>query len=240
MSRVVKIYVDEREKQSRVPKYLMEKGVTVIFKQLPVGDYIPAEGIIIERKRLNDLIHSVFQGRFFDQVRRLVKSGMKPVLLIEGDYANLYRVTDRHKAIEAAVITAAVINDLPVIYSRNARHTAEIIQYIAEKNWGARGKTQAFPTYRKKSKPKEADLSEWQLYILASFPGIGPTLAERLLRKFGSLKEVINASPAELSRVEGMSEEKALTIHKISTYPCNTHKKSENLEKFLKGKSETG
>lgn len=234
---MVKIYVDEREKPSRVPKYLKEMGATVVFKQLEIGDYIPAEGVIIERKRVDDLIHSVFQGRFFDQLRRLTNSGNKIILLIEGDLLHLDRYTDRHKAIEAALITAAIYNDIPIITTRNARHTAETIKYIAEKMQSGRKQAPKLPTYRKQQKPKDLDPGSWQLYILASFPKIGPTLADRLLKKFGSLKAVINAQPSELARVEGVSEDKAALIKRIAEYNyAGINEKESGLERFMQKK----
>ncbi len=234
---MVKVYVDERERNSDVPKYLMGMGVTVIFKQLPIGDYIPAEGYVIERKRVDDLAKSVFEGRFFDQIRRLRSCGSKAFLIIEGNLNYLSKITDKYKAVEAALITAIIFNELPVIYTNNTRHTAMVIKYIAEKLQESRERTPVLPTYRKQPKPKELNFKDWQLYILSSFPGIGPKLADKLLRKFGSLKAVLEASPLELSRVEGMSEEKAWIIHKIVTTNYVTDKDvSKGLERFLKSK----
>lgn len=236
VSNLVKVYVDLREKASHVPKYLTEMGVSVIYKQLEVGDYMVTEDTVIERKRVDDLAHSVFEGRFFDQVRRLKASGLRTFILVEGDLMYLRRITNKYKAVEAALVTAVIYNNIPVIYTRNAKHTAETIKLIAEKLQTTRKPSAAalFPTYRKQQKPKEQDLSEWQLYVLASFPGIGPTLADRLLRKFGSLRAVLEASPVELSRVEGVSEEKAQLIKRILDYPYS--KKHEEagggLERF--------
>ncbi len=214
---MVKIYVDVREKQSAVPKYLSEMGVTVIYRALDVGDYMVSSDTVVERKRIDDLAHSVFEGRFFDQVRRLKQSGLKTYMLVEGDLRYLRRVTSRYRSVEAALLTAVLYNDICVIYSRNSRHTAELIKLMAEKlqTRGMKHQQPALPTYRKYQKPKDRELSSWQLYILSSFPGIGPTLAERLLRKFGSLKAVLDASPSELSRVDGVTEEKAHLIRSI-------------------------
>ncbi|MCD6428730.1 MAG: hypothetical protein J7L12_03845 [Desulfurococcales archaeon] len=213
---MVKVYADEREKASKVPKYLSAMGVTVIYKQLPVGDYIPAEGIVIERKRVDDLARSVFDGRFFDQLRRLKESSDKVVLVIEGNLNYLRaRYASRYRAIEAAIITASIVNSLPILHTQDTKHTAEVIKYIAEKFQESKQRVPTPSMYKKVVKPKTTDLRKWQLFILSSFPGIGPILAERLLIKFGSLKNVLNSSPSELSRVEGMTEEKAWLIVKI-------------------------
>ncbi|MFN3268808.1 MAG: ERCC4 domain-containing protein, partial [Zestosphaera sp.] len=67
----MRVHVDEREKSSEVPYYLSSMGVSVIFKVLDVGDYVINDLIVLERKRLDDLIKSVYEGRFFDQLKRL-------------------------------------------------------------------------------------------------------------------------------------------------------------------------
>ncbi len=239
VSAMVKVYVDERERNSKVPKYLISMGVSVVFKQLDVGDYIPAEGYVIERKRVDDLAHSVFEGRFFHQIKRLKESGLSPILLIEGNLSILEKITSKPKAVEAALITAAIYNNIPIIYTRNARHSAEVIKYIAEKLQSHEVRHVVQVSYRKYSKPKDQlDFRAWQVYILSSFPGIGPKTAEKLLNKFGSLRNVLNASPSELARVEGMSEDKAWLINKILNYESREVRESKGLTKFMRGQEE--
>ncbi|OYT48898.1 MAG: multidrug MFS transporter [Desulfurococcales archaeon ex4484_42] len=231
---MVKVYVDERERASKVPKYLASMGVTVIYKQLEIGDYIPGEGYVIERKRVDDLAKSTFEGRLFDQIKRLKSSDKHVILLVEGNINYLRRITSKYKAVEAALITAIVLYEIPTLYTINAQHSAEVIKYIAEKLQKDRDRSPSLPTYRKVSKPKGIDFREWQLYILSSFPGIGPKIAEKLLIKFGSLMDVFKASPAELSRVEGISEEKAWLIHKILTTKYSVKSSTTDLSKYLK------
>lgn len=48
---------------------------------------------------------------------------------------------------------------------------------------------------------------------LDSVPGVGPQLRERLLRRFGSVRNVREASVAELQSVDGVGEATAETIH---------------------------
>lgn len=232
---MVKIYVDEREKASGIPEILKELGAAVIFKQLDVGDYIPAEGIIIERKRVDDLVNSIYEGRFFDQVKRLSASGSKAILLIEGDILKLRQTTENFKAIEAALVTAVLSFGLSVFYVDGSKHAAELIKYIAEKyqqQRSSKGTYVNLPTYKKERKPKTTDLRAWQVYILSSFPKIGPKLALRLLQKFGSLKSVLNAQITELARVEGMNEDKAKLIKSIVEWG-EQRKPQEGLSKFI-------
>ena len=81
----LRIIVDEREKKSGIPKLLSSIGVKTEIKTLPIGDYIVAPETIVERKSIQDLISSVFDGRLFDQCDRLKNNFEFPIILVEGN-----------------------------------------------------------------------------------------------------------------------------------------------------------
>lgn len=233
----MRVYVDEREKSSEIPHYLLSMGVSVIFKVLDVGDYIINDLVVLERKRLDDLIRSVYEGRFFEQLKKLRSlEGLKALLVVEGDLLDIDKYAENPKSIEAALVSAVLSFNIPILYTKNSRHTAELIKYIAEKTQKIDKKASvSLPTYRKDKKPKTSDLRAWQIYVLSSFPKIGPTLAERLLHKFGSLKAVVNAQVTELMRVEGMSEDKAKLFKKI-VEEGSQNTTGTSLDKFISKK----
>ncbi|MEM3947070.1 MAG: ERCC4 domain-containing protein, partial [Metallosphaera sp.] len=66
-----RIYVDSREFQSGIPDLLKELGAILFTQQLSVGDYVVSEGVAVERKSVYDLINSIYDKRFFDQLSRL-------------------------------------------------------------------------------------------------------------------------------------------------------------------------
>ncbi len=213
---MVKVYVDEREKSSGIPEILSSLGLTVIYKMLEVGDYVINDSIIIERKRVDDLVRSVFDGRFFEQVGRLTEVCEVPMLIVEGELEDVKQITSKWKAIEAALLTAIIKFGVIPYYTKDVRHTAEVIKYIAEKSGGER----SFKSYFSKVvKPKSDDIREWQLYVVQSLPGVGVKTARKLLEKFGTLRAIFNASQSELSMIEGISEEKASRIIKVITEP---------------------
>lgn len=57
------------------------------------------------------------------------------------------------------------------------------------------------------------DISQAQLYLVASAPGIGPKLAEKLLRRFGSPAAVFSAPEGMLARVIG--EKRARRLREV-------------------------
>ena len=55
--------VDERERKSGIPDLLQAVGVKIEMTNLPIGDYIVAPETVVERKSIQDLVSSVFDGR---------------------------------------------------------------------------------------------------------------------------------------------------------------------------------
>ncbi|MDQ3970584.1 MAG: heavy metal resistance protein CzcA, partial [Thermoproteota archaeon] len=88
----VRIVVDERERNSRVPNLLRQAGAIIDFAHLKVGDYIVSPDTAIERKTIHDLISSIYDGRLFVQCSELAQYYSKPIVIIEGNIIELLKV----------------------------------------------------------------------------------------------------------------------------------------------------
>ena len=53
------------------------------------------------------------------------------------------------------------------------------------------------------------NFSQRQLFILESFPDVGPTLAKSILKEFKTLRNVANASIDDLKKVQNLGPKKA-------------------------------
>src|ERR671937_3225905 len=89
-----RIVVDEREKGSRIPDLLLQAGATIDFAQLKVGDYIVSPETAVERKTIRDLISSIYDGRLFLQCSHLIKHYQKPLLVVQGNIADLAEIPE--------------------------------------------------------------------------------------------------------------------------------------------------
>ncbi|WP_338601133.1 3'-flap repair endonuclease Xpf [Sulfolobus tengchongensis] len=233
---VIRIYVDDREKVSGIPELLKELGITVIFSQLSVADYVIAESVAVERKSVSDLVNSVFDKRFFDQISRLADAYETPILIVEGDINDIRKITEKWRAINNALISVTVDYNVKVFYSRDKKDTAEILKKLAEKYQFEDSKGKKISLH---NKAKLEDISDIQLYIVESFPNVGSVLAQRLLLKFNTIQNICNASIADLEKALG-SRKKAEDIYKILRTPYlqattnnNDNKKGASLFDFL-------
>ena len=220
-----RIVVDERERNSRVPKFLIEDGAQIDFARLSVGDYIIAPEIAIERKTISDLINSIYDGRLFIQCSDLIQFYSKPILLIEGNILNLQFENFSEKQndeieitvekilqIYDALATVALIFRIPIIHSPSANYTSKFLIILLNKAIKS-GITINGPLIKRIKKGNHVQLQ--QLSILSSLPGVGDKLAIKLLKKFGTPSRAINASISELSLIPGFGKARAEKVKKI-------------------------
>ncbi|MEM0371035.1 MAG: ERCC4 domain-containing protein [Ignisphaera sp.] len=207
---MVTIYVDEREKNSKVPSLLISKGLTIIFKMLEAGDYSISNYIGIERKSANDYINSLIDGRLFDQLSRLKKVYEKTLLIIEGDIHKEIRNRNIHRnAIIGSYISILFDMGVHIITTRNEEETAELIKRVALY------KPKPVRPLAMVHKPKINTVTEWQMYILQCFPYVGPKTAQKILEVFGSIYNFCNATLQELKRIEGLGDKRAGELYQI-------------------------
>jgi crossover junction endonuclease MUS81 len=135
---------------------LKKHGVTPILRSLPLGDVLWVAEVnpsyaqslkaanvgdeddgkvevvlehILERKRLDDLISSIRDGRFHEQKFRLHKSGIKNVTyLIEEFTVSQERMGKYEEAVESAIASMQVVNNF---FVRQTTKLDDTISYLA-------------------------------------------------------------------------------------------------------------
>jgi len=92
--KVIKTYVDYRERNQNILNKLTEYGVDYELKDLPVGDYL-WNGWVIERKQIGDFVSSAQEGRLYDQLDNMIKGlsegAERAILFIHGTTRNINR-----------------------------------------------------------------------------------------------------------------------------------------------------
>ena len=232
------VYADYREERSGVPKLIEEEGVPVVRRNLPIGDYVVSDNIVIERKTAWDFAKSLFDGRLFDQARRMRGEYDTVTFIVEGDPVRLRRYRSMQKQLYAAIVTLLVDYDAKIIYSGNPRESAYIIASIARRL----AKTERYAILARK-KGRIESVTDWQHYVLQSFPGIGAKTARRITERFRSLREFCNASLSEIASVEGIGEKKAELIFTILNRRFENYtsrRRRSTLEDFYRKDGESG
>jgi len=195
-----KIIVDYREKNSLVISKLINLGIEIEFRQLKVADYI-VKDVAIERKTINDFVSSMINKRLFNQIQELQQYKNK-LLLVEGiDEQELYsddEVGVNGNAIRGFLLSILLKYNIPIIFTKNYEDTAKFISVLSKKQ------TKELAL---KAKKRILNKKEQLQFIIESFPGIGPITAKKLLAKFKTIQNIINASEQELKETIGKKAE---------------------------------
>ncbi|MBM3228306.1 hypothetical protein FJZ20_00235 [Candidatus Pacearchaeota archaeon] len=202
-----KITVDYREKNSLVISELSALNLQIEFASLEIADYIIGD-VAIERKTVSDFISSMINRRLLNQLEKM-SSYENRLLIIEGlDEQELYFEQENNKGVHANSIRGFLISILlkhktPIIFTKNYEDTAKFLEIIS------RRKTKEMSLHVAK---KNLNKSERLQFILEGFPGIGPKTAKELLKKFGTIRNIINAPEEELKQILGKRTENILRI----------------------------
>lgn len=206
----IKIFADFREKGSGVIKELIEHEVELKLDALPTADYILSSRVGVEFKTVEDFIQSIIDGRLLEQIKSLKNNFERPLLVIEG-VEDIYSVRNVHaNAIRGMLAAITVSYGVPILYTKNFKDTAALLNIIAKREQEETGKD--FSLHPQK---KAMSIKEQQEYIISSLPGVGSGLAKPLLKYFKSVKNVINAEQKELEKVEKIGNKKAERIKDI-------------------------
>ena len=201
MKRGIGITADYREFQSGIPTSLLERNIVVNLENLPAGDYLINNQLLVERKTAEDFIISLISNRLFLQCEKLKKNSDYHFLMIEGNpYKTRHKVS--REAVKGALLSISSAWQIPVVFSKDKNDTVELListgNQILKHN---------LLRIRAGIKPKR--LKNRQLYLLQGLPDIGPALAYRLLIHFGSLQKIMRATEKQLLKVDGIGNKKA-------------------------------
>ena len=211
------IIVDQRERSSGIVKELTKKDIKIEIRQLVIADFViqtkDSESKIIdvgiERKTTNDFLNSIIDKRLITQLIALKENFQLPLLIIEGS-ENIYSLRNFHpNSIRGMLASIAIDFQIPILFTRNIKDTAALLTIIVQRL----EKPIKNISLLKKRKP--LTLKERQEYLIESLPGIGPTLSKSLLKRFKTVKRVINAKESRLIKTKKLGPKKIEEIKKV-------------------------
>ena len=124
--------VDDREVNSKTAQLLMaEDGVEAVVQRLPLGDYEIDNKLLFERKTLFDFAASIKDGGIFRQACKLVSHPLRSVIILEGTSSEMSTIKMKREAMQGALITISIIFGIPILRSREAKESVQLILYTA-------------------------------------------------------------------------------------------------------------
>ena len=209
----IRIIVDYREKNSVILHNLADKGVLIDLKKLNIADYVLSSEVAVEFKTVKDFVDSLVDLRLLSQVKALKETYSKPLIIVQGG-EDIFSIRNVHKnAIYGMLITITLNYGIPILFTRNFKDTADLLYQIAKREQESSHKEFEF------HHNKPSSLKEQQEYFISALPGIGLLTARELLRKFGSVSQIVNASIKDLKSVPLIGEKKAEKLKRLFDKP---------------------
>ena len=217
-----KVTVDSSEHSNHpeIVRRLGELAYVVSLSNLPGrtrvgGDFLIISNqrkvIGIQRKTMNDLWSSTWDGRLVEDVALMSENYNEAWLLTEGDWGAMLDPDDsKGRAILTTLDTLQRKYGMMLRWRQTLEQTIEALMDW----WDYYHKPH--DTLRERSKVKLRKLSPHD-GALAGIPGWGPVLRAKALQTFGTPKEVIRAAyekPAALLKVPGLGKEKLEALYK--------------------------
>jgi Fanconi anemia group M protein len=224
--------VDSREASTKNGKKIIEimnrLGAEIIVRKLDFGDFLVGEDVAVERKTIHDLVGTLTQRFLFDQLFKMKEAYPQSILLIEG-YMGVLRKFRRitPEALNGALF-ALIQCDIPIVPTIDFKDTA-IFLVTAAKQLLKEGRENAVIRHR----PKANNMKDKQLYVVTGLPRVGPVLAEKMLKKRGSVRKVFCSSKKELMEVEGVGPLITSEIVEVLDAPYEENEKDKLKERKL-------
>lgn len=191
------LFVDSREKRSHIAARLSSQGFSVRTKKLPVGDYSLPGKFIVERKEVNDFVTSIMNGHLFNQAELLASHADRPFLILEGNLYEIYSGINP-ESVAGAMSALLLFYGIPIVPSPDLDTTARLIGRLFLH--ATQGLGYEIPL--RANKPMYDGGAA--LYLVEGLPGVGPTMARKLLSHFGTPAKVFAASAEEFRMVKGI------------------------------------
>ncbi len=173
-----KIIMDERER-GEIRTELSNLPLHLQIETLPVGDFILSNRHIVERKRGDDFVASIYDHRLFQQLRELKTACDSPLIILESPKRLFEREFIKKAPVYGAMVYINYKLKIPIVPSTDAKQTAQILMEYAR----AAQKVNSIPFFESFNQisPVSHISREDQSFFLQGLVDTGIIKANRLL-----------------------------------------------------------
>ena len=220
-----KVTISVTKSKGKPAAMLAEKGITVLPTESDEGNvdrYILSDRFAVERRTGSSFLKGIVDKTLFTSAIYLREHFEIRILIIEGEVSYEYS-SFNPQAVRGALSSMMSVYGVNVVSTPNVEETVALIAMMAlQEQTGV-------PDVSLVPKRKAVELPDMQRRIIEMLPGCGMAMARDLLQHFGSVRQIMNATEAELRSVPEIGARKASVIYKV----LNAEYESVDTEKQL-------
>lgn len=194
------------DRNQEVLRELRSAGISFDRTKSQLEDFVIGDEIAIIRESVDDFLAEIDRKSIQEKVSSLSKRFRRTFMIVEGKAVKKVEIPDKLPVYDVVV---ALIRELgiPVVATANPQDSAAFIASLVKAE------------LRKESKKGHeiSDFAEYQMRMIQGLPNVNSVLAERLLRRFGSVQSILSATTEELMEIDGIGKVIAEGIRRIAT-----------------------
>ena len=214
------LFIDSRENSDlsdAVERTCQNMFVECEKKWLEIGDYVIGD-VCIEAKSVEDFIMSAMNKRIWNQLDNMDRCFQNTFVIIYGDipegmmiareYNQHFTIKGMHNKFYSTFGRIALDTDTKPILVSSHKEAAKVIVTIAKMQ----------PHDRPVIRPtvlKRVVSHDIRINTLTSIKGVSEKKAKELLKQFGSIMEIGEAKPSEISKLKGLGMITAKRINQV-------------------------
>lgn len=204
-------FVDHREFWVMVD-YAKDVGFEVAHLDTGSGDY-QSKRVSFERKE-DDFSPSVYDRRLSRQLTAMREEAEFSFLIITKSWSQVKADMAKrglHEQILLGIVASCCASGYPPLFIDDSLNAAELMQKITQKVDDDRHRLYV-------PRPKAPEPDEYAIALIEALPSVSKVRAKALLKHFGSVKAIANASVDELKQTPGIGAGTASKIFDVLNF----------------------
>lgn len=203
--------VDHREENEEVIQLLLDHGHVDAVDypiELDVGDYRTEEAIFEVKHSVSDYAASMQDGRLQSQIERMLETDRRPYVLLGfamTDMLFVPRSNVNSSSLFGFMASLMADFNVPILACEESEILVDMLVRLARKE--EREKELIVEPGVEVEKVEHPNIR-----FLCTIDGIGVNTAERINEHFPTPASIIQSSPSDLARVDGIGEKTAMKI----------------------------
>ncbi len=201
------LVVSHRVEDSELGETLGEMGFETDAKELELADVVVSSRVAVAVRTVEEFIRGISDGSVQSSLAKMKHEYLHPILIVQGAPEG-EGVQAGNAAVYDALSSILAEYHMPILSTGNADETAAAIRALRRQEETREAKD-------RKGMQTTLDVSSRQMFLVQGLPNVSATLAQRLLKRFGSVKGIADADVEELMQVDGIGRVIAEGIHTV-------------------------